>query len=462
MAAMAVTPAAEGAGHRVYAGYGVGQIAGQVFRDLPSLMLLFYMTTVLGIAPDLAGTVIFVPKLIVGLVCDVGVGVVSDRLRHRLARRWWLLAGAVLSPLAMVLLFHVPAASQTGQLVWLGACFSLYMLVFGSFSVPYLAIAGELATTSTQRSQVMAWRLVFTSVGVLVAGGLAPAIVAQSGGGQAGYQTMSIVLAIICPVSLLIAFLATRRARIADADTRQDPAQRRPLPAPLALAKIFRSRFTVLLGVNLMQLTGAGMGYAALLYFLAYNVGLGQTGALATIGIVVLAACAGIILAQPLWLRLAQSMGKKNAYILATLLYSASYVVWGMSATWPSQSSYLLSFTTAIGNSGWAMLGFSMMSDVAADDPEHAGLYAAAWIASDKIAFALGGTLLIGIILTAYGFRSDLAVTGQTQPESALTGVLIAFALCPALLNSLAAFLLWRFGKVGLSTQARTAPAPAA
>ena len=32
-------------------GYGFGQIAGQVFRDVPSLLLLFFMTTVLGISP---------------------------------------------------------------------------------------------------------------------------------------------------------------------------------------------------------------------------------------------------------------------------------------------------------------------------------------------------------------------------------------------------------------------------
>lgn len=454
-----MTLAAQGAGHRVYAGYGVGQIAGQVFRDLPSLMLLFYMTTVLGIAPDLAGAVIFVPKLVVGLVGDVGMGVMSDRLSGRIARRWWLLAGVLLSPLAMVLLFHVPAGDQTSQLVWLGLCFSLYMLVFASFSVPYLALAGELATSSTQRSQVMAWRLVFTSVGVLVAGALAPAIVAEGGGGQSGYQTMSIVLAIICPASLLVAFLATRSAREAGANLRQDAAKRTRLSVRSALAKIFRSRFTVLLGVNLMQLTGAGMGYAALLYFLAYNVGLGQTGALGTIGIVVLAACAGIILAQPLWLRLAGTLGKKNAYILATLLYAASYIGWGLSARWPAEASYVFSFIAAIGNSGWAMLGFSMVSDVAAEEPEHAGLYAAAWIASDKIAFALGGTLLVGVILTAFGFRSDLAVMRQAQPESALVGVQIAFALCPVLLNCVAALFLWRFGRIGLRVELPAATA---
>ena len=86
-------PTAKGATVPVQIGYGIGQIAGQVFRDLPSLLLMFYMTTVLGIRPDVAGVVIFVPKLVIGLTADMSVGILSDRLRNRVARRWWLLAG---------------------------------------------------------------------------------------------------------------------------------------------------------------------------------------------------------------------------------------------------------------------------------------------------------------------------------------------------------------------------------
>ena len=56
------TTAGPGLGKQV--GYGIGQIAGQVFRDVPSLLLLFFMTTVLGIAPAVAGIAIFVPKLV--------------------------------------------------------------------------------------------------------------------------------------------------------------------------------------------------------------------------------------------------------------------------------------------------------------------------------------------------------------------------------------------------------------
>jgi glycoside/pentoside/hexuronide:cation symporter, GPH family len=440
-------PATRGAGLPIQIGYGAGQIAGQVFRDLPSLLLLFFMTTVLGIAPDLAGIVIFVPKLVLGLLCDVSVGIVSDKLRRKFARRWWLLAGVLLSPLAMVLLFHVPEGSQTLKLAYVGVMFSFYMIVFASFSVPYLALAGELTRTPEERNHLMAWRLVFTAVGVLVAGALAPYLVALNGGDQAAYESMALVLAVICPLSLLIAFFSTRTAGGLAAG--QLELANRLTPA-IAFAKIFRTRFAPLLFANLLQLTGAGMGYAALIYFLAYNMGLGVGGALQNVSVIVLMACAGIIIAQPFWIKAAGALGKRNAYILATFMYLATYVVWGMSAGWGVEASYVLSFTAALGNSGWAMLGFSMMCDVAAEDEEYAGLYSAAWIASDKIAFALGGTLLVGLILSAFGFDSAAAVAGAPQPATAATGIVFAFAFFPVCLNLLAALLLWRFGKVGL------------
>ena len=138
-------------------GYGVGQLAGQIFRDVPSLLLLFFMTTVLGIAPVVAGAAVFVPKLIWGVGSDMAVGVLSDRWQRRIARRWWLLIGATGAPLAMIALFHVPQASTAIRLAYVAGVFSLYMMVFATFSVPYLAIAGELTRTAAQRNVLMAW-----------------------------------------------------------------------------------------------------------------------------------------------------------------------------------------------------------------------------------------------------------------------------------------------------------------
>ena len=445
MATAALAPRTAGTlGLGAQLGYGVGQIAGQVFRDVPSLLLLFFMTTVLGIAPAIAGTAIFVPKLVWGVGSDMLVGILSDRWQRRVQRRYWLLAGALGAPVAMLLLFHVPEGSTTLRVAYVAFAFSIYMMVFASFSVPYLAIAGELTADSRQRNVIMAWRLVFTAIGVLTAGAVAPAIVQSHGGGQAAYETMALVLAVVCPLALLAAFFGAGHAAKQSAFVTSTAARVRLTPRE-AISVLLAPRFSVLLGVNLLQLMGAGMAYASMLYFLSYN--MARTDAFRLIGGLVLVACAGIVVSQPLWVGIAARIGKRRTYIVSTILFASTYAVWAFAAGWGTAAAYGLSFVAAVGNAGWTMLGFSMMSDIASEDDRHAGLYAAAWIATDKIAFALGGTLLVGLMLSAFGFDSTRAVAGLPQASGALIGVMVSFGLAPAALNVLGALILGRWGR---------------
>lgn len=442
-------------GHRIaYVGYGVGQVAGQIFRDVPSLLLLFYLSTVIGIDVGLAGLAIFVPKFVFGIGSDMLVGIVSDRWKGRIARRWWLLAGALLAPLAMILLFHIPEGSDTLRISYVFVAFSLYMAVFASFSVPYLAIAGELSSSSSDRTLLMAWRLVFTAIGVLMAGALAPMLVEHFGGGQPGYEKMALVLAAICPVALLVAFLSVGKSAPQAANTGEDTlnARLRRMTAREVVAVLWRPRFRTLFTANLLQLIGSGMGYASLMYFLSYN--MGRTDALSVVGLIVMAACAGIILAQPLWVWVSGRFGKVQGYVVGSLIYSMSYLLWMLIyLIWPVSGTagvvvaVALSFTAAIGNSGWAMTSFSMLADISSEDESNAGLYSAAWVATDKIAFALGGTLLVGLILSAFGFDTQAAMAGAPQSDRALLGVALAFGLVPPLLNMSGALLLGSWAK---------------
>jgi glycoside/pentoside/hexuronide:cation symporter, GPH family len=212
-----------------------------------------------------------------------------------------------------------------------------------------------------------------------------------------------------------------------------------------ALAVLLRPRFGVLLGANLLQLAGSGMGYAALLYFLSYN--MHRSDALQLVGGIVLTMCAGIVTAQPLWVWVARRFGKIRGFIAGSLLYSLGYLAWGAFAGAPLPLIFALAFLSAVGNSGWAMAGFALVSDIVADDPAHAGLYSAAWIAADKVGFALGGSLLVGLVLSGFGFDAARAVAGDAQSASALTGVLIAFALAPPALNLMGAAILARWGR---------------
>lgn len=422
-------------------GYGIGQVAGQIFRDVPSLLLLFFLTNVVGMDVALAGTAIFLPKLVFGVGSDFAAGLLSDRFKVRMPRRYWLLIGAVLSPVALNLLFRVPDGETAIRVTWVIVTFSLYMMVFSTFSVPYLAIAGELASTQKQRTVLMAWRLVFTAIGVLTAGAVAPALVQHFGGGNGGYQQMALVLSGIASLSLVLAFFGIGR--------KADIGKGSAAVAALSLrgiAGLFAQRpFASLFSANFLQLTGSGMGYASMLYFLSYKVG--RPDALQVVGVVILCACAGIIAAQPMWVWAAGRFGKRATFIAGSVIYAASYFTWMMFADQGMALGYVLAFTAAIGNSGWTVSGFSMLADISAEDSHHAGLYSAAWIAADKIAFALGGTLLTGLLLAAFGFDAARAVAGLPQSDSAVLGVGLAFGLFPPLLNLSGAAIIaifWR------------------
>lgn len=422
-------------------GYGAGQIAGQVFRDIPSLLLLFFMTSVLGINPALAGSAIFLPKLIGGVVFDVSAGLLSDRLQPRFDRRHWLLIGALASPAAMIALFHVPEASEAAIAGYIATLFALYMAAFACFSVPYLAIAGDLDIDPHHRTVLMAWRLAFTAIGVLVAGAIAPAYAAQAGGGRAGYEAMALMLAALCAMSLVIGWFGAGRAQ---RDVGVKLVVQEKLTLSAAAAALSDRRFSVLAMVNLLQLVAGGMAYAGLMYFIAYNLGIKD--ALGSVGPVVLLSCVGIVIAQPMWVAASRRFGKKPTYVAAALVHALAHLGWAASSWGGLPVLYGFALLLGIGNSGWAMLGFSMVADIGGEGKS--GLYSAVFIALDKIAFALGGALIIGLILSAFGFDAAAAATGAPQPASALTGILIAFALAPAVCNILAAAIFAKWGRV--------------
>jgi len=421
--------------------YGVGQIAGQIFRDVPSLLLLFFMTNALGIQPALAGAAIFIPKLVFGVVCDVGVGILSDRHKASIPRRWWLLIGAVGAPFALFALFHVPAGSEVLKAAYVAGAFSLYMAVFAVLSVPYLAIAGELSNNSSQRTVIMAWRLVFTAVGVLIAGSFSPIFIQSQGGGQQAYEKLSLILAVICPVALIIAFFAALRA---DRRRLEQPAapKSQGFPVREALSALAARRFSVLVGSNLLMLISSGMAYASMIYFITYN--LGRNDAFKQIGIITLIACATIVLAQPLWVKLASILGKRQTYILSAVIYGALSLAWGVFGRLGLGVDYALAALLGLSNSGWSLMGFSMVSDLCEDG--RGGLYSSIWVAADKIGFALGGTLLLGLLLSAFGFDSTRAMAGLPQGPGAVTGVLLCYSLVPAALSLMASVGLWRWG----------------
>ena len=93
-------------------GWGVGSLGSSALHNGIAFLALFFLSQVLGLPPALAGTLVLAAKAY-DIVTDPLVGWLSDRTRGRHGRRRpWLLAGALVSGLACVLLFNPPAGTM--------------------------------------------------------------------------------------------------------------------------------------------------------------------------------------------------------------------------------------------------------------------------------------------------------------------------------------------------------------
>ncbi|NUP78062.1 MAG: MFS transporter, partial [Nonomuraea sp.] len=72
-------------------GYGVGSVGTGVFSAVPGLLLLYYLTDMLGVSAAVAGAVLVAPK-IWDVLLNPLVGAASDREAVRTGRRTRLLA----------------------------------------------------------------------------------------------------------------------------------------------------------------------------------------------------------------------------------------------------------------------------------------------------------------------------------------------------------------------------------
>jgi len=123
---------------------------------------LYYMTNYLGIAAGMAGSLIGLSKFY-DMISDPVMGQISDRTRSKWGRRRpYLLVGTIACPLALLLLFHLPAfesSSLTVALIFF--VLLLYATAFTFFNVPYFAMPAEMTSNYHERTVIMSQRVFF-------------------------------------------------------------------------------------------------------------------------------------------------------------------------------------------------------------------------------------------------------------------------------------------------------------
>jgi GPH family glycoside/pentoside/hexuronide:cation symporter len=434
------TTARGGLSRRVCAAYGTGWIGGQVFRDVPALILLPFTLTVAGVPPAVAGAAIFVPKLWI-VFCDPLMGLLSDRLRSRWGRRRpFLFVGAILCGLSFVALFHVPdLGGGVAKGIYVGAVYTLASTAFSIYSVPYLTMGSELAATMHERTVVMGWRQAGLGFGLIAGNAMPLWLVERGGGGASGYGFMALVLAAICFVTMMTTVVGTAGVKLTE-----------HVDAPVPLARQVRlaaqnKPFLILVTANFAQLVGSAGGYATTAMYMIYRLKMDLT----FISSFLLLMSCMVVITPVLWTMLSRRIGKRAVFIVAVMCFIATFGSFG----WVGPEDTLLIYLFAAGlgtfNCGFSLMAFSMLLDTIAYDRKLSGLnregvYAGLWSAMDKTAFAFGA-LLAGTALGYVGYQESTDGFVAQSP-AALDGLAMIYIGMPTGFAILALFVMLTYG----------------
>ncbi len=441
-------PVAPGAGPVPFGtrfGWGIGSLGVSLLFNTYSALLLFYLTNIVGLKLEVAGTLIVIAKIYDALI-NVPMGLLSDNTKSRWGRRRpWFLLGALLCSVWFLVIFNTPAvtgdSASPAVVAWVLGALLLYSTGYAIFNVPYMAMPAEMSSHYHERTAIMSYRVIFIQVGNFIAVGLGPRLAQEFGGGLTGYSLVGSVLSLCTLVTMVGCFFGTAKAR----QVQQTSVRHPPMDQ---LRSALRNRpFMLLAAFKFLTLIAGATVFATLLFFIKNILHLEQGVMLwysAAHGI------AAFIAVPFVWVPLSVRFGKQKALMVATLGFAVTALTWMLAQ--PGEPLVLFIFRAFLLGSfaaGKLLLGLTLLPDVMEYDFLKTGLrregaYAGAYNVVEKAAYAIS-PLMMTVIFGLLGYQESVNNAVVAQSANAVLGIYLSIAILPALCNVGAAVVLLRY-----------------
>lgn len=429
--------------------YGMGDWGASAATAARSAFWFVFLTNVVGIDPNLAGTIFLIGMVWDG-INDPLMGTISDRLQTRWGRRRpFLIFGAVPFGLAFFLMFIVPPiATPGGLVVYYTLVFLLFDTCYTIVSVPYTALTAELTEDYDERSDLTGWRIGMAILAMLVTGG-AFKLLAENvfgvwfGGGTEGIRAGYALAAAIWGVSFIIPLLLLAR-------TIREP-KRLPDPDPVQPLKTFKEVFRnrpFRLGALIYLITFATSD-VILVVFIRFLIDYVQVSP-GYDNLILAIVLAIALLSMPLVVKMMHYFGKRNTYMVSMGFLAVVMVI--MSQVQPGDQ-ILVTIAAVFAGLGFGaanVVPWAIVADVVEEDElqtgkRREGIYAGYLVFFRKMASA-GAIFMVGQVLSRAGYISG--TTGSAfiqQPESALLAMRFFVGVLPAAMLALSIAVAWRY-----------------
>ncbi|MGN1249340.1 MAG: MFS transporter, partial [Candidatus Spyradocola sp.] len=421
-------------------GYLLGPAGALLLNAVLATYLNVYYTDVLKLTTVWGGAFLVVFPIVskvVDAVTNVIMGYVIDRTRTSEGKaRPWLLLSAPLLTLTGILLFTVPSASQTVQVIWVMVSYNLfYSFAYTLFNMSHNLMVPLSTRNTTQRGSLS----VFNQITTIMMGGILvalvfPMVIMPSIGVDKGkwIALMSVLSILALPLTLLEYYFTKERVTLEN----QQAGEASEVPFRAQLKAIFTDRYMLLIyAYFLIYTAGSSIKNISLVYFCnyvlgSYNDGVTQT-MLSVIGGIPMGI--GIFAVWPL----AKKFGKRNVTLAGFLLYAIGGAICWM---FPTSMGMMLvgQFIKNIGGLPCAYVFMALFADVLDHMEWKTGFR------SDGIAMSVYNIIAVAMVGICTGiFNGMLAGAGYVAPEI-VGGATVAAAQTAAVKNVIT------FGFVGL------------
>jgi len=424
--------------------FGIGMLGNQMF---PAALGIFMVVLIqnLGFNPLLYSVIAFVPRL-VDAITDPLMGFISDNTKSTWGkRRQYVFIGGIITGLSFIAMWQLYSANGIVFNFWYFLSLSLaFYLGITIFSIPFVAMGYEMSDDFHERTRIMAISQFIGQFAWVIAPWIwviiyDPTIFVDP---ETGTRQLSIIIGIVCTIFAITPAIFIRSQSTLN-DDHLIPVSRENIGNSFKnIFVIFKDAYqnipfrklciATFLVFNSFQ-TIAAFSFFIIVYYL-FNGDAGAAGVWPTLHGSVGAICTSFLVI-PILSKMAQSIGKKNTFLISQGISVIGYILfWFLFIPGkPYMFLFALPFFS-FGIGGLFTLMMSMTADVCDLEELENGLprkeasFGAIYWWMVKLGTAIAG-LFSGIILYYVGFIAG----AETQTNGAMDGLRFFYSAIPIL-----------------------------